>query len=173
MMRAILLLATCALCACLPQANKQDPRDRLGAPDGVVTWRAVAQVDGHAAFLSRPGSAPDLVLWCRDSREITLRAHVFVTSVPNPDLTLSTKGGTMVFTSVRRQGGVRAGDRILVEGTGPLDDPKIGPLLGGAGELALTSGTETYRANAADPNTILPGFVAACQSLGTTKTTIK
>lgn len=165
MRQVFLALGLCALGACLPQANKQNPRDRLGAADGVVTWRAVAQADGHAAFLSRPGAAPDLVLWCRTRDEITLRAHVFITSRPNPDLKLDTKAGTMVFANVRRQGGVRVGDRILVEGTAPLNDPKAGPVLTAAGQLALTSGTETYRAAAADPNAILSRFVASCAAL--------
>jgi hypothetical protein len=165
MRRAYLIFAFGFLSACSPQGSKQDPRDRKSDMEGAVTWRVVTQSDGLAAFLARPGNAPDLVLWCRNKDEITLRAHVFEAPNANPDLQLDTRGGSMVFTNVRRQGGVRAGDRVLVEGTGALQDPKIAPLLQGADQLALKSGQEIYRAENADKDKVMLGFVAACKNL--------
>jgi hypothetical protein len=159
------ILALGLITACSPQGNQQDPRDANSASQGAVMWRVVAQNGGHAAFLSRPGSAPDLVIWCRNKDEITLRAHVFKAPDADPDLRLDTAGGSMVFTNVRRQGGVRAGDRMLVEGTGALHDPKIAPVLEAADQLALKSGRETYHAQNADPNKVMAGFVAACKAL--------
>lgn len=165
MKRAYLLLAFCIFAACSPQGSKQDPRDRKSEIVGEVTWRVVKQSDGLAAFLARPGNAPDLVFWCRNKDEATLRAHVFEAPIANPDLQLETRGGRLVFTKVRRQGGVRAGDRILVEGTAALHDPKIAPLLQAADQLTLKSGQEIYRAENADPNQVMAGFLAACKNL--------
>jgi hypothetical protein len=160
-----LIVAFGLIAACSPPGNQQDPRDAKSASQGAVTWRVVAQSDGQAAFLSRPGSAPDVVIWCRNKDEITLRAHVFKAPDANPDLRLETAGGVMEFTNVRRQGGVRAGDRTLVEGTGALHDRKIAPLLEATDQLALKSGRETYHAQNADPNKVMSGFVVACKSL--------
>jgi hypothetical protein len=162
MKSGLLILALGLIAACSPQGQGQDPES---ASQGAVAWRVVAQSGGHAAFLSGPGSAPDLVLWCRNKDEITLRAHVFKAPDANPDLKLETAGGAMVFTNVRRQGGVRAGDRTLVEGTGALHDRKIAPLLEATDQLALKSGRETYHALNADPNKVMAGFVAACKEL--------
>jgi hypothetical protein len=170
--RCLIIAALGLLVGCSPQSTQQNPRDAKGSLGDAVTWRVVAQGDGHAAFLSRPGAAPDLVFWCRDSREITLRAHVFQVPSSTPNLQLQTEGGTMVFTNVRRQGGVRKGDRILVEGAADTQEVKITPLLEAAGQLTLTSGAETYRADGADPNGVMSTFVAACKSLNT-KPTIK
>jgi hypothetical protein len=161
MTRWAFMLLALATAACSPQGRDQNPRDRQGS-DGASTWRVVNQSDGQAAFLSRPGAAPDLVLWCRDDQKIVLRAHVFENPAPQPDLRLTTKGGVMVFADVRRQGGVREGDRKLVEGTGLLTDPKVQPVVMAADQLALQSGAETFDVTAADPNKVLPEFVAKC-----------
>jgi hypothetical protein len=150
-----------ALCACSPSGSRDDPRDRTGA-DGALTWRVVAQADGQAAFLSRPGAAPDLVLWCRNTGQMTLRAHVFENPVAQPDLIMKTQGGSIAFTNVRRQGGVRAGDRKLVEGSVMLTDANLPAVLNGAGNLTVTSGGVVYSATQADPTGILPPFTAAC-----------
>jgi hypothetical protein len=150
-----------ALCACSPAGSGDNPRDRKGA-DGKLTWRVVAQADGQAAFLSRPGAAPDLVLWCRDTGQMTLRAHVFENPAAQPDLIMNTTGATIVFQNVRRQGGVRAGDRELVEGSVITSDGKLPLALLGAGTLQVTSGSEDYSAKDTDPNGVLPAFTAAC-----------
>jgi hypothetical protein len=161
-MKARTILGLSALlAACSPASNGQNPRDRQGA-EGALTWRLVTQTDGQAAFLSRPGAAPDLVLWCNNSGLMTLRAHVFKDPKPQPDLFLSTAGGAATFQNVRRQGGVRAGDRKLVEGTVPSGDGKLALLLLGADSLTVTSGGVEFRARNADPNSVLPIFTQAC-----------
>jgi hypothetical protein len=161
MRRWAFILIALATAACSPQGRDQNPRDRQGS-EGASTWRVVNQSDGQAAFLSRPGAAPDLVLWCRDDQKIVLRAHVFDNPAPQPDLRLTTKGGVMVFSGVRRQGGVRDGDRKLVEGTGLLTDPKVQAVLLAADQLVLQSGTQSFDMTATDPNSVLAGFVAKC-----------
>jgi hypothetical protein len=162
-MRAALALVMSGvmLGACSPASNDQNPRDRKGA-QGALTWRIVAQADGQAAFLSRPGAAPDLVLWCKDNGLLTLRAHVFEDPKPQPDLTLTTDGATAAFQNVRRQGGVRDGDRKLVEGTIPSSDGKLSLLLSGATNLTVKSGGVEFSARNTDPNTVLPAFTQAC-----------
>jgi hypothetical protein len=161
MRRTLIILALAALSACTPAGSRDDPRDRTGAA-GVLTWRLVAQDGGQAAFLSRPGAAPDLVLWCRDTGMLTLRAHIFEAPSAQPDLLMTTKGGSIAFTNVRRQGGVRAGDRKLVEGSVMLTDATLPAVLNGAGNLTVTSGGMVYSAKQADPTGILPPFSAAC-----------
>jgi hypothetical protein len=165
MRRAISSVALALVCGCSPSGGQNDPRDRAGANTGPVAWRVVAQGDGHAAFLSRPGTAPDIVLWCRNRDEITLRAHVFDMPAANPDLKLEAGGGNLIFPQVRRQGGVRSGDRILVEGTAPMNDAKVAALLSATNSLVLSSGAETFRAVNADPANVMPDFVVACQAL--------
>jgi hypothetical protein len=147
--------------ACSPSDRDQNPRDRKGV-EGALTWRAVTQADGDAAFLSRPSAAPDVVLWCRDGSKIVLRAHVFENPALTPDLRMTTAGGVIVFENVRRQGGVRAGDRTLVEGAAPLADPKVRAILAGAAQFDLQTGDDKYTVQDADPNSILPSFIASC-----------
>ncbi len=149
--------------ACSPQGSAQNPRDRQ-AGEGALTWRVVRQSDGQAAFLSRPGAAPDVVLWCRGGENLILRAHVFENPTQTPDLQLRTKGGNLIFADVRRQGGVRAGDRKLVEGTTTLRDPKVQAVLVVAGQFALQSGVDKYEVDNADPAGILSEFVTKCSS---------
>jgi hypothetical protein len=150
-----------ALCACSPAGSGDNPRDRKGET-GALTWRVVAQPDGQAAFLSRPGAAPDLVLWCKDNGLMTLRAHVFENPAAQPDLVMNTDGGSITFQNVRRQGGVRAGDRKLVEGSVITADGKFPEALRGAVNLQVSSGGVTYNAKDADPTGVLPAFAAAC-----------
>jgi hypothetical protein len=168
MRRIFIILALATLSACTPAGSRDNPRDRTGA-DGALTWRVVAQADGQAAFLSRPGAAPDLVLWCRDTGQMTLRAHVFEDPAAQPDLIMKTDGGMIAFTNVRRQGGVRAGDRKLVEGSVIATDGKLPAVLNGATTLTVTSGGVDYSAKQTDPTGILPAFTAACT--GTTQPT--
>jgi hypothetical protein len=149
------------LAACSQAGSDQNPRDRKGV-EGALTWRAVNQADSQAAFLSRPGAAPDVVLWCRDDAKIVLRAHVFETPAPQPDLSLTTKGGMMVFADVRRQGGVRAGDRKLVEGSASLMDPKVQAVLTAADQFVLQTGEDKYQVQDSDPNGILVPFITNC-----------
>jgi hypothetical protein len=151
------------IAACSPAGSDQDPRDRKGQ-EGALTWRAVAQADGQAAFLSRPGAAPDLVLWCNDSGLLTLRAHVFENPQATPDLKLQTDGGLIAFANVRRQGGVRETDRKLVEGNVALSDGKLPDILRGAANLTVTSGSADFTAKDTDPSNILPAFTQACAS---------
>jgi hypothetical protein len=147
--------------ACSPASNDQDPRDRLGQ-EGALTWRAVAQADGQAAFLSRPGAAPDLVLWCNDTGLLTLRAHVFENPKAKPDLNMQTDGGMIAFANVRRQGGVRETDRKLVEGNVTMSDLKLPAVLRGAANLTVSSGGVDFTAKGSDPSNILPAFTDAC-----------
>jgi hypothetical protein len=156
---ALGLLAT----ACSPAETGDNPRDRKGG-GGQAAWYVVAQDEGHAAFLAKPGTAPDLVLWCRNDGFMTLRAHVFDAPSANPNLTMTTSGGTLAFTQVRRQGGVRAGDRKLVEGRVALTDPSVAAIVQGAAKVTVTSGSETFAVQDADPNTQLPPFAQACAS---------
>jgi hypothetical protein len=158
---ALLASATTMLTACSPSATSDDPRNRQGVA-GDVTWRVVQDGDGQAAFLSRPGAAPDLVLWCRANGLLTLRAHIFEDPAPQPDLIMSTPGGTIAFDNVRRQGGVRAGDRKLVEGVVTLSDAKLPAILSGAADITVTSGADSYKAKNSDPNNALSAFSAAC-----------
>jgi hypothetical protein len=164
-MRAIVcVLASMLLVGCSPAGSSDNPRDRKGEA-GALTWRSVIDETGQAAFLSRPGSAPDLVLWCGANRVLTLRAHVFEAPSAMPDLSMRTNGGIISFENVRRQGGVRAGDRKLVEGTVSLSDPKLGPILLAASDLTVMSGGATFQAKNADPANILPAFNSACAAL--------
>ena len=158
-------LLACALGACDPGDKDQNPRDRVGT-DGPLSWRLVQQKSGAAAFLSRPGAAPDLVLWCDDQQRITLRAHVFPAPSAQPTLVLTTKAGRVVFQEVRRQGGVRAGDRKLVEGKIGLAEIGVAETILVASDFTLTSGDVDYRAQPVDRGQILPAFVAACRTEG-------
>jgi hypothetical protein len=161
MKRLIGLILFAGLSACDPADNDQNPRDRVGS-GGPLSWRLVEQSKGAAAFLSRPGAAPDLVLWCDGKGQITLRAHVFADPKPKPDLVLTTSGGQIGFEHVRRQGGVRASDRKLVEGQISLDRAGVFATILGASDLTLTSGGIDYKAVPADPDQVLPAFVTAC-----------
>jgi hypothetical protein len=161
MKQALPIVLALALAACSAQGSDQNPRDRKGA-DGVLTWRAVTQADGQAAFLSRPGAAPDVVLWCRDGARVVIRAHVFADPSPQPDLRLTTKGGLLNFENVRRQGGIRDGDRQLVEGGISLTDLKVQAVLIAADAFVLQSGADTYDVKNADPTGVLAGFIATC-----------
>jgi hypothetical protein len=165
MRKRVIIAALVGVAACSPSAQDGNPRDRVGDVAGKATWGVVRQGDGLAAFLARPGTAPDLVVWCRSNQEISLRAHVFQAPSANPDLSLTTSSGSLTFDNVRRQGGVRKGDRILVEGFATLTDPKVGQTLKLLNSFRLTSGSETYQAENADPNAVVGTFVAACQAL--------
>jgi hypothetical protein len=160
-MKRLAAIALATLCACSPAGSGDNPRDRKGA-EGKLTWRIVAEGGGHAAFLSRPGAAPDLVLWCRDNGLLTLRAHIFEDPKAQPDLRFFTLGGAIAFDKVRRQGGVRAGDRKLVEGSVPSSDPKLVPVLLAAANFKVTSSGVDYDVTDSDPTNILPQFATAC-----------
>lgn len=165
MKRIVLLLLACALGACDPGDQDQNPRDRVGS-EGPLSWRLVQQNSGAAAFLSRPGAAPDLVLWCDDQQRITLRAHVFPAPAVQPNLVLTTKAGQIAFKEVRRQGGVRDGDRKLVEGQISLAEPGAVETILAASDFTLTSGDVDYRAQPVDRDQILPAFVTSCRQGG-------
>lgn len=165
MKRLALCLLACAVGACDPGDQDQNPRDRVGS-DGPLSWRLVEQKSGAAAFLSRPGAAPDLVLWCDDQQRITLRAHVFPAPSAQPNLVLTTKAGRIAFQEVRRQGGVRAGDRKLVEGKIGLVEKGVAETILAASDFTLTSGDVDYRAQPVDRDQILPAFVTACRKEG-------
>lgn len=165
MKRLALCLLVFALGACDPGDKDQNPRDRVGS-DGPLSWRMVEQKSGAAAFLSRPGAAPDLVLWCDDQQRITLRAHVFPAPSAQPNLVLTTKAGRIAFQEVRRQGGVRAGDRKLVEGKIGLVEKGVAETILAASDFTLTSGDVDYRAQPVDRDQILPAFVTACRKEG-------
>lgn len=165
MKRSLALVALVTLSACTPAGSRDDPRDRKGDVAAAPVWGVVRQTDGIAAFLARPGSAPDLVLWCRNNAEMTLRAHVFQSPPEEAGLFMVTPLARDIFLSVRQQGGVRKGDRTLVEGVGRLPDPNFQTMIAGADKVELRSGTETYRADKADPNKVMPGFVSACLTL--------
>jgi hypothetical protein len=161
MKRLVCLFVLVALGACDPADPDQNPRDRVGT-GGPLSWRLVLQKEGAAAFLSRPGAAPDLVLWCDDNGQVTLRAHVFANPSPKPDLVLKTSGGQIGFEQVRRQGGVRASDRKLVEGQIGLDHAGVAETLLAASDLTLTSGGVDFQGVPGDPDKVLPAFVTAC-----------
>jgi hypothetical protein len=161
MKQSLSLFIILVMCACSPAGSGGNPRDRTGEV-GALTWRVVVQPEGQAAFLSRPGAAPDLVLWCKDNGMMTLRAHVFDNPAAQPDLVMTTDGGSITFQNVRRQGGVRAGDRKLVEGSVITADGKLPEALRGAVNLQVSSGGVTYNAKEADPTGVLPAFAAAC-----------
>ncbi|MCE2891875.1 MAG: hypothetical protein ACK5XZ_02440 [Hyphomonadaceae bacterium] len=165
MKRLALCLLACAVGACDPGDQDQNPRDRVGS-DGPLSWRLVEQKSGAAAFLSRPGAAPDLVLWCDDQQRITLRAHVFPAPSAQPNLVLTTKVGRIAFQEVRRQGGVREGDRKLVEGKIGLAETGVAETILAASDFTLTSGDVDYRAQPVDRDQILPAFVTACRKEG-------
>jgi len=165
MKRLALCLLVFALGACDPGDQDQNPRDRVGS-DGPLSWRLVEQKSGAAAFLSRPGAAPDLVLWCDDQQRITLRAHVFPAPSAQPNLVLTTKAGRIAFQEVRRQGGVRAGDRKLVEGKIGLVEKGVVETILAASDFTLTSGDVDYRAQPVDRDQTLPAFVTACRKEG-------
>lgn len=160
---ALPLMILLAVAACDRADQDQDPRDRVGQ-DGPLSWRLVEQKSGAAAFLSRPGAAPDLVLWCDDQKGLTLRAHVFKEPAAQPDLLLTTPGGQITFTNVRRQGGLRATDRKLVEGRVNLADPRVTATLAAAQRLTLTSGGVDYQVEPQDRAGALRGFLTACAS---------
>ena len=165
MKRLALCLLVFALGACDPGDKDQNPRDRVGT-EGPLSWRLVEQKSGAAAFLSRPGAAPDLVLWCDDQQRITLRAHVFPAPAAQPNLVLTTKAGRIAFKDVRRQGGVREADRKLVEGKISLAETGVVEAILAASDFTLTSGDVDYRAQPVDREQILPAFVTACRKEG-------
>lgn len=157
----VLLLALAMLVACSPASQTDNPRARKGQ-DGALSWRVVSGEDGQAAFLSKPGAAPDIVLWCRTNGLVTLRAHIFEAPKPQPNLSLATSGGSLIFNSVRRQGGVREGDRQLVEGSIASSNPNLSAVLLGAANVTITSSGASFQAQNADPDAVLPDFVADC-----------
>jgi hypothetical protein len=170
MRRAISVLALVCLCACTPAGSDDNPRDRKGNA-GALTWRSVSQTDGQAAFLSRPGAAPDIVIWCRMGSRPKLRAHIFEHPSPQPNMTMTSRAGTFSFVEVRRQGGVRKGDRTLVEGDIAIDDTKALAVLKAANQFVLQSGDETYDVKDTDPDNILSGVIEKCAPQASTKPT--
>jgi hypothetical protein len=163
-MRGLGLCALALGCAagCTPEATPGDPRARTGS-EGPATWRLVAEGAGRAAFLSRPGAAPDLVLWCRGDATLTARAHGPARPDAPADLALITAAGTVRFTNVRRQGGLNDPARALTEGMVRLD-PGVIATLGGAqtGKLTIVREGNTSLYPDADPDQVLEGFLAAC-----------
>lgn len=140
-----------------------DPRDRTGAA-GPSRWGVIARPDGTAAaFLARPGAAPDLVLWCRGDGTATLRAHVFKDPAASPDLVLDSPQGAVTFTAVRAQGGLRAGSSTLVEGAVDLTVADTRARLAAATpEVTVRSSGTVWQAPAADPDGVMQAFVAGC-----------
>lgn len=162
-MRALAAVLVLALAGCEAPGGPDDPRDRVGG-DGPPTWRLVAQGAEQAAFLSRPGAAPDLVLWCRGDGVIRLRAHVFDRPGPAPGLVLVGPGGQIVFEGVRAQGAIRDGGRTLVEGAAPATPEAIAILTAGASAPSVSAGpaSPVWTTQEADPDAIIPGFAQGC-----------
>lgn len=163
-----LTLATWAVAGCQPggtgaAGDGSDPRNRTGS-EGPSRWGVIARPDGTAAaFLARPGAAPDLVLWCRGDGTATLRAHVFTDPAPAPDLVLDSPSGPVTFTGVRAQGGLRAGSSTLVEGAVDLKAGDARARLAAAtGDVTVRSGGVVWQAPAADPAAVMEAFVAGC-----------
>lgn len=138
-----------------------NPRDRTGA-QAPPTWRIVAEGSAQAAFLARPGAAPDLVLWCRGDGRITLRAHVFDSPGATPDLVWDSPAGPVTFEAVRAQGGMRADDRKLVEGSTAATADTAARLAAARDGVAVRSGPVVWRAEGADPGAVMDGFTRRC-----------
>lgn len=140
-----------------------DPRDRAGR-EGPSRWGVIARPDGTAAaFLARPGAAPDLVLWCRGDGSATLRAHVFEEPAASPDLILDSPQGPVTFSAVRAQGGLRTGSSTLVEGAVDLTVADTRARLAAAtAAVTVRSGGTVWQAPAADPDAVMQAFVAGC-----------
>ncbi|MEN9855533.1 MAG: hypothetical protein RLZZ157_659 [Pseudomonadota bacterium] len=160
---AVLIGSMLALAACGQGNAVQDPRARAGQ-GGDLAWRVLAQSDGQAAFLARPGAAPDVVLWCRGGKSLTLRAHVFQRTGGQPNLRLVSSAGTAELENVRAQGGVRAGDRQLVEGRLSLTPNNRNILAKASTAMTLTSGQQTYSTQTPTTPDALPQFLRACVS---------
>lgn len=167
--RAVVATALVALAAagCQPAGSAAgetgDPRDRAGG-EGPSRWGVIARPDGTAAaFLARPGAAPDLVLWCRGDGSATLRAHVFEDPAARPDLVLDSPRGAITFAGVRAQGGLRAGSSTLVEGAVDLTQADARARLAAATpNVTVRSGGTVWRAPDADPEAVMQAFVAGC-----------
>jgi hypothetical protein len=150
--------------ACSQAEDPANPRDRAGS-DGPSTWRLVAGGEGQAAFLSKPGAAPDIVLWCRGDGAMTVRVHVFKRDRAVTTLALSGKDGekSLELGEARIQGAVRDDGAMLAEVSLNLDQPKadrIGQLLA---NVRLSPGAgEVWEAPKADPDRVLAGFLKAC-----------
>jgi hypothetical protein len=144
-----------------PAGAPDNPRDREGAA-APPTWRIVAEGGAQAAFLSRPGAAPDLVLWCRGDGRITLRAHVFERPDAAPTLIWDSPQGAVAFEAVRAQGGMRADDRKLVEGSVAASADTLARLMAGKDTVLVRSGADSWQALQADPQGVMPGFTRAC-----------
>lgn len=150
--------------ACSPAGDPANPRDRAGS-EGPSTWRLVAGGEGQAAFLSKPGAAPDIVLWCRGDGAMTVRVHVFKRDRAVTTLALSGKDGekSLELGEARIQGAVRDDGAMLAEVSVSLDQPKadrIGQLLA---NVRLSPGDgEAWEAPKADPDRVLAGFLKAC-----------
>jgi hypothetical protein len=150
-----------ALPGCGTAANDDgDPRNRTGG-EGPATWRVVRETGRAAAFLARPGAAPDLVVWCGQGA-LTLRAHVFKGEDLAADLSLTTPGGRIGFANVRRQGAVRDGRPGLVEGVGAIDPGTATLALAAAGDTRVAWGGEAYAVTGADPGGVMAGFASLC-----------
>jgi hypothetical protein len=147
--------------ACTQAAAPGNPRDRVGA-DAPPTWRIVAEGGAQAAFLSRPGAAPDLVLWCRGDGRITLRAHVFERPEGAPTLIWDSPQGPVAFEAVRAQGGMREADRKLVEGSVAVTPGTLARLVAAKDSVLVRSGADSWQALQADPDQVMEGFTRAC-----------
>jgi hypothetical protein len=154
------VLCALVLVACGP-GEAQDPRDRKGG-DGPATWRLVDEAGRAAAFLSRPGAAPDLVVWCKGDGRVTLRAHVFETDAAATDLSLTTPGGALAFANVRRQGALRGDRPALIEGSADATRAAAQAVLAQAGQVSVASGGERFDFAGADPDGLLAGFAKGC-----------
>jgi hypothetical protein len=150
--------------ACTPE-TPDDPRARTGL-EGPTTWRLVAGGEGQAAFLSRPGAAPDIVLWCRGDNSLTVRAHVFKRAQAVRELTLLDKAGNpgMALGNARIQGAVRDDGAMLAETNLTIDATKVSALVGYLSTVRLSGGKPDvmWQADKTDPQTVLEPFLKSC-----------
>jgi hypothetical protein len=172
-MRLKMVLLAALVGACSPASDPANPRDRAGG-DGPTTWRLVAGGEGQAAFLSRPGAAPDIVLWCRGDGRLTVRAHVFKRDQPVTRLALLDKTGAVGadLGPARIQGAVRDDGAMLAEASTLLSADRITALTAFLATVRLSGGAAdlVWRADKADPQVIIEPFLQTCL-LATTKTT--
>jgi hypothetical protein len=161
---AVILLAVLGA-ACSPASGPADPRARAGA-DGPTTWRLVSGAEGQAAFLSRPGAAPDIVLWCRGDGQLTVRVHVFKRDQAVTELALLDKSGA-VGTNLgpaRIQGAVRDDGAMLAEASTRVAASELATLAGYLTTMRLSGGGPdlVWRASKTDPSGVLEPFLKTC-----------
>jgi hypothetical protein len=162
--RAGLACLVLLLSACSQANDPANPRDRAGS-EGPSTWRLVAGGEGQAAFLSKPGAAPDIVLWCRGDGAMTVRAHVFKRDMAVTTLALVGKDGekSLELGQARIQGAVRDDGAMLAEVSLSLDQQKAERMNQLLANVRLSPGAgEAWQAPKADPERVLAGFLKAC-----------